>query len=100
MKLNKNDIKQVKKENYNNYFENPYNKDVYKDFLFTPFGGNKKYINKTPPPNGLIIFNNGLIIFNNGLTIYNNGLTIFNNGLTIFNNGLTIFNNESTIYKN
>jgi hypothetical protein len=49
LKLNKNDIKQVKKENYNNYFENPYNKDVYKDFLFPPNSVNKKYINKTPP---------------------------------------------------
>ena len=27
----KNAIKQVKKENYKNYFENAYNKDAYKD---------------------------------------------------------------------
>ena len=29
----KNAIKQVKKENYKNYFENAYNKDVYKDYV-------------------------------------------------------------------
>ena len=29
----KNAIKQVKKENYKNYFENAYNKDAYKDYV-------------------------------------------------------------------
>ena len=29
----KNAIKQVKKENYKNYFENAYNKDSYKDYV-------------------------------------------------------------------
>ena len=29
----KNAIKQVKKENYKNYFENAYNKDTYKDHV-------------------------------------------------------------------
>jgi hypothetical protein len=29
----KNYIKQVKKENYKNYFENAYNKDAYKDYI-------------------------------------------------------------------
>ena len=29
----KNAIKQVKKENYKNYFENAYNKDAYKDYI-------------------------------------------------------------------
>lgn len=29
----KNAIKQVKKENYKNYFENAYNKNAYKDYL-------------------------------------------------------------------
>ena len=29
----KNAIKQVKKENYKNYFENAYNKDDYKDYV-------------------------------------------------------------------
>lgn len=29
----KNAIKQVKKENYNNYFENAYNKDDYKNYI-------------------------------------------------------------------
>ena len=29
----KNVIKQVKKENYKNYFENAYNKDAYKDYV-------------------------------------------------------------------
>ena len=29
----KNAIKQVKKENYKNYFENAYNKDVYKNYV-------------------------------------------------------------------
>jgi len=29
----KNAIKQVKKENYKNYFENTYNKDVYKEYV-------------------------------------------------------------------
>jgi hypothetical protein len=31
----KNAIKQVKKENYKNYFENAYNKDAYKDYVKT-----------------------------------------------------------------
>ena len=29
----KNAIKQVKKENYKNYFDNDYNKDAYKDYV-------------------------------------------------------------------
>jgi len=29
----KNAIKQVKKDNYKNYFENAYNKDAYKDYV-------------------------------------------------------------------
>ena len=29
----RNAIKQVKKENYKNYFENAYNKDAYKDYV-------------------------------------------------------------------
>ncbi len=29
----KNAIKQVKKENYQNYFENAYNKDAYNDYV-------------------------------------------------------------------
>ncbi len=29
----KNAIKQVKKQNYKNYFENAYNKDAYKDYV-------------------------------------------------------------------
>ena len=29
----KNAVKQVKKENYKNYFENAYNKDAYKDYV-------------------------------------------------------------------
>ena len=41
----KNAIKQVKKENYKNYFENAYNKDAYKDYVKKDSTTNSSYFN-------------------------------------------------------